>query len=185
MDTHCRLSKQHDSHMKACSSGMNMANTHSFAASCLISPCWYNHDAKNTWRHSMQTTISTLQNTATTCNEDSFSPQIAGGVSLRRVRLELKLPCFALSQLACSLATWEVSVESTHLQLSNMKSLTETLLQDVSSIKERQNMLFQKQDLLHSTLAGEVRVRVSGTPNLLSTSSILAWSPLPNSPPFA
>ena len=38
-----------------------------------------------------------------------------------------------------------------------------------------------KQDIIHSTLAGEVDVH---TPHSLSTSPAVAWCPHPNSPPF-
>lgn len=74
--------------------------------------------------------------------------------------------------------------ESTDIQLKKIATMIEGLSRDVTFLKERQNMLFRKQDLLQSTLAGEVRVHLSDTPHSMSTSSIVAWSPLPTSPPF-
>ena len=55
---------------------------------------------------------------------------------------------------------------------------------DLAILKDRQDMLFKKQDILQCTLAGEVTARVIQTPSSLSTLSVLARCPMPNTPPF-
>ena len=54
--------------------------------------------------------------------------------------------------------------ESTNLKLEKVIDLLKNLSWYMSSIREQQNMLFRKQDILQSTLAGEVKVHLSDTP---------------------
>lgn len=56
---------------------------------------------------------------------------------------------------------------------------------ELDSIKHRQDMVFKKQDIIHSTLAGEVPLSSPITPCPLRTSSITTWSHVPYSSPFA
>ena len=88
--------------------------------------------------------------------------------------METKLEILTLKEEAISL-----KMDSGHTKESIM---LENLIRDVESLKGRQDMLFAKQDLMHATLAGEAPV--TRNYRSLSGSSIVAWSPVPNSPPF-
>ena len=59
--------------------------------------------------------------------------------------------------------------------------MLEMVSRDVKSLKDRQDLLFRKQDMLQSTLAGEVEIPV-GQAHSRTVSSILAWSSEPGSP---
>ena len=59
--------------------------------------------------------------------------------------------------------------------------MLEMVSRDVKRLKDRQDLLFRKQDMLQSTLAGEVEIPV-GQAHSRSVSSILAWSSEPGSP---
>ena len=74
--------------------------------------------------------------------------------------------------------------EANSLRMSQMCSLLESVSKDITSLKQRQDMLFQKQDILQSTLAGEVQLPIRQAVHSHGTSSVLTWSPAPNSPPF-
>lgn len=69
------------------------------------------------------------------------------------------------------------------MKMAKITDYLESVLREISSIKERQNMLFRKQDLIHSTLSGDMKWNHPDTPTS-NAPSIMAWSPFPNSPPF-
>ena len=86
-----------------------------------------------------------------------------------------------LERIFLKLSSFSDKLDLTNERLARLTELTVTQSHDTFSIKQRQNMLFKKQDIIHSTLAGEVDVH---TPCSLSTSPAVAWCPHPNSPPF-
>ena len=50
----------------------------------------------------------------------------------------------------------------------------ESMRQENAVLKDRQDMLFKKQDIIQYTLAGDIKVPTSQTPSSLSAPSVLA-----------
>jgi hypothetical protein len=76
---------------------------------------------------------------------------------------------------ACE-ARIEISVlrsESTDLKLGKIIGLMESPSRDISSLRERQNMILRNQDQLQSILSGEVKWPYCDTPTSMSTPSIM------------
>ena len=53
------------------------------------------------------------------------------------------------------------------ITMAKITGQLESVLQEIMSIKECQNMLFRKLDLIHSTLLGEIEWNHPNTPILL------------------
>ena len=47
-----------------------------------------------------------------------------------------------------------LKIDATNYRLSRITDLLESLSREIAVIRERQNMLLKKQDMLHSTIAG-------------------------------
>lgn len=91
-----------------------------------------------------------------------------------------------LNVVEARLEIWGLKEEAAALRKesgdSKFETMLDTLMKDVQSLKRRQDMLFAKQDMIQATLAGDAPV--SRNYRSLSGSSIVVWSPIPNSPPF-
>lgn len=92
-----------------------------------------------------------------------------------------------LSVVTSRLQIMELKGEASTLQifrqLDKLSAEVVSIKNDIKSLKARQDMLFVKQDIMQSTLAGETPP-VSRSCTLSGGPSIVAWSPVPNSPPF-
>ena len=86
-----------------------------------------------------------------------------------------------LERIFLKLCSFSDKYDLMNERLVRLTELTVAQSRDTFSIRQRQNMLFKKQDIIQSTLAGEVDVH---TPCSLSTSPAVAWCPIPNSPPL-
>ena len=92
-----------------------------------------------------------------------------------------------LNKLDAVSARLEVSLlreEATSLRLVRVIDMIEMLSRDIQGLRSRQDLLFRKQDILQSTLAGEEHLPRSQRFRPCSTSSVLAWSSEPSSPTF-
>ena len=86
-----------------------------------------------------------------------------------------------LDNLIARFEVISIKEDTSTLRLSRIIDMLEMVSRDVKSLKDRQDLPFRKQDMLQSTLAGEVEVPV-GQAHSCSVSSILAWSSEPGSP---
>ena len=68
--------------------------------------------------------------------------------------------------------------------MNRVVELLESMRQENAVLKDHQDMLFKKQDIIQYTLAGDIKEPTSQIPSSLSAPSVLAWCPVPNSPPF-
>ena len=67
------------------------------------------------------------------------------------------------------------------VSLNKVVELLESMRQENAVLKDCQDMLFKKQDIIQYTLAGDIKVPTSQTPSSPSAPSVLAWLPVPNS----
>ena len=89
--------------------------------------------------------------------------------------------CINLKNLIARFEVISIKEDTSTLRLSRIIDMLEMVSRDVKSLKDRQDLLFRKQDMLQSTLAGEVEIPL-GQAHSRSVSSILAWSSEPGSP---